>query len=499
MTKKKAPIVKQANTNVYTDINLTPQDNRMRLGGYSLPGLNTFQGRIYEEARKELRFPESIKLYKQMLLDPNIATATSLIEMLIGKVPWKVWVKEDAPEQEHSRAKMINYSLHTMERPWEDYITEALSFLTFGFHVSEKIYSQLETPYGSYKGLKDLVTVSQDTIDKWIFDVGDGALVGLRQDLNRIISDAKSRATIKGASVDIPRKKFILFRHNAKRNNPEGTSPLRSVYVSWKYRNLVEEYETVGISKDLGGIVGIGVDVSYLAKASADPTSNEASVLAELKAQAASLVAGEQSYVITPIAYDQSGKPLFTFELKGVEGSSGKQYDTDLVVKRHDSKILMAFFADVLKLGNDGSGSFALADSKTNLLSLGIESHLRNIAKTLNHDVIPQIYKLNGWEYDPENSCKFLYGDVEKQDLEKVAQFIQKTMAVGAIRPTEKLESKLRNLAFADMNSVEEDEDVVLPTENTSKSGVGLEEGLPDGQGTSTSTGGDRNTGAASK
>ena len=203
------------------------------------------------------------------------------------------------------------------------------------------------------------------------------------------------------------------------------------------------------------------------------------------------MVAGEQAYVLTPIAYDNSGKPLFTFSLEGVKGSGGKNYDTDTIVKRYDSRILMAFFADVLKLGNDGSGSFSLADAKSTLLTLGIEYHLRNIAKTLNHDLIPQIYRLNGWDYDPEKSCKFCFGDIEKQDLEALSSFLQRVTAVGLLRPTEKLEAKIREAAFG-MSSVEQDGDTILETESTSRSGEGMSEGLNSGTGTSTSEGGDR-------
>lgn len=328
---KKTPI--QKSTNVPTTTNLNPATSRMRLGRTVMPSISTLQGMIYEEARKELQFPQSMKLYKQMLLDPNIATATGLIEMLIEKVPWKIQVPESAPEEEKERAKKLQWNLSNMERPWEEYIVEILSYIYYGFHVGEKVYTKFtDTPFGAFTGISTLETVSQDTISKWLFERGSGKLLGLRQDLSNILTDLKEHG-LSTNKVDLPRKKFTLFRHSVKRNSPEGTSPLKSCYIPWKFRNLIEEYETVGTAKDMGGIPIVGVDVAYLAKAQTDPTSDEAAVVDELKRQAANLHAGEQSYVLIPLAYDQQNNKLFSFELGGINGG-GKQYDTDTIVKR---------------------------------------------------------------------------------------------------------------------------------------------------------------------
>jgi hypothetical protein len=474
-------------TNIPTDTNLKPVDARMKLGAYSLPSLATYQGRIYEEARKELRFPECIRLYKQMMLYPSIASATALIEMLIGKVEWRVSPRQESQE-ETERAKKINYSLLTMNRPWEEYVVEFLSYITYGFHLSEKIYANINTPYGPLVGIKDLVTISQDTVDKWIYDTSTGELLGVKQNLNNIITDT-GRAII-GKEKEIPQKKILHFRHNAKRNNPQGNSPLSYAYIPYKYVMLVQEYELTGVAKDLGGIVHLGIDASYLAKATANPTGPEASVVNELKLQAASLHAGEQAYVLTPLAYDNTGKPLFSFDLKGVDGA-GKQYQTDDIIRRYDTQILVSFFADVLKLGNEAHGSFSLAESKTNLLAMGIESHLNNIARTLNHDLIPQLYRLNGWEYNPETSCKFTYGDIEKQDLDVLSKFLQRVTSVGLLRPTEKVENKIRDIAFH-LGSFEDEDDVLIATENTSRAGDGM---ATAGEGTSNSVSDDASIG----
>lgn len=486
------------NSNINSNINLKPTTNRLRLGPYSAPSLATLQGYILEEARRELRFPQASKLYKKMLLDSNIASAIALIELLLSRVEWKVEAPKKASEAEKERAKKLNYNLSVMQRPFEEYINEILSYITFGFCVPEKIYTKFNgSPYGDFIGWKDFKIISQDTVDKWFFDKTTGELLGLRQNLSRIASDGRVLLGAGGSSlstvtneIDIPRKKFLLFRHNPKRDNPEGTSPLKSCYISWKYRSLIEEYEAIGVTKDLGGIPVIGVDAAWLAEATNDPAGDKAKVINDLKLQAANLHVGEQSYVIKPIAYDDSGKPLFEFDLKGVDGG-GKQYDTDKIVRRHDTKILMSFFADVLKLGNDQHGSFSLADSKTSLLTMGIEAHLKNIQRVFNHDLIPQTYEINEWDYDPETSCRFIYGDIEDQDIDKLSAALQRVAATGLIRPTSDIEDYIRG-NWLKLESVEEAKPEMLPQVSSSRSGDGMKDGLNNGTGSSTSKGGDR-------
>jgi len=482
-----ARVRKQKNTNIRTTTNLNPATQRMRVGAYSAPSLSTVQGYILEEARTELRFPRSTAIYKTMLLDANIAAALNIIEVMISRVAWEVVVPKDASEEEQTRAEQLNYNMLTMERPWEEYIGETLSYLTYGFHTPEKLYEKfVGTPVGDFVGWKDFRTISQDTVSKWIFDKQSGTLAGLKQDTNRIPSDF--RTTV--GTGEVPRKKFMLFRNAPKRDNPEGVSPLKSCYVSWKYRSLIEELETIGVSKDFGGTPLIGVDVAYLAKASADHTSPEASVVQELKTQAANLHVGEQSYGIIPIAYDDKGKPLFTFDLKGIEGG-GKQYDSSEIVKRHDTKILMTFLADVLKLGSDQHGSFALAENKNSLLAMGIEHHLKNIQRTLNHDLIRQTYELNGWDFDPRKACRFEFGDLEDRDIDTLSKSLQRVAATNLLRPTEDIEDTIR-CKFLDLPPLKESDTTLLPVvAMVSRSGDGMASGLNDGVGESSSEGDD--------
>jgi hypothetical protein len=133
--------------------------------------------------------------------------------------------------------------------------------------------------------------------------------------------------------------------------------------------------------------------------------------------------------------------------------------------------MLMSFLADVLKLGTEAHGSYALADSKTSLLAMGVEHHLRLIKKVLDHDLIKQIYVLNGWEYNSKTSARFHYSDIEKPNLEEISKFIQRCVTSGAIRPTKELEDTL--IALLGLDPKEEDDMEFIESIVTSAAGQG--------------------------
>ena len=50
----------------------------------------------------------------------------------------------------------------------------------------------------------------------------------------------------------------------------------------------------------------------------------------------------------------------------------------------------------------------SLAGSKTNILAVAIDARLKEIQEVLDNDLIPSLFKLNGWE--DEELPKFVYG-----------------------------------------------------------------------------------------
>ena len=138
----------------------------------------------------------------------------------------------------------------------------------------------------------------------------------------------------------------------------------------------------------------------------------------------------QQAGLVMPSETDPDSKqPLFKFELMKSQGS--KAYDTNAILARYDTQILISMFADLLQLGNNSMGSFALASSKSNLIAMAIEYRLKEIRDVLNFDLIPQTFKLNQW--DDKDYPTFEFGDLDEVDIGEFASAIQRLSATNSI------------------------------------------------------------------
>src|SRR5262252_9063425 len=78
--------------------------------------------------------------------------------------------------------------------------------------------------------------------------------------------------------------------------------------------------------------------------------------------------------------------------------------------------------ADVIFLGHEAVGSFALASSKTRTMAMALGGFLLVIADVFNRHAIPLVWRLNA--FPPERMPVLTHGDVESVDLKELGQFI---------------------------------------------------------------------------
>ncbi|QYW06646.1 putative portal protein [Pseudomonas phage UAVern] len=451
---------------------------RLRLGELGVVGLKQHGGRIQEEARKELRFPEANRTFRTMAQDATIASALSLFEMMVSRVEWIVDTGVEPSAEMKAHAKFLEEVMGDMEHSWRSFIQEVTSAFTYGYCINEKVYRRRTWENGSQYndnkvGIKKLPVRSQDTINKWLYSDDGRDLIGVQQSLACITDGTDRYAKLLNATgtIDIPRKKFMLFRVDAKRDNPEGNSPLRAAYHAWKYRTVIEEQEAVGVTRDMNGMPTLYLPPRYM---SADATDAEKAIYEYYKNVIRNIQMNEQSGLILPQAFDpESRQPLFKFELTSTMG--GKMYDTDAIIKRWDNKILMVLFADMLKMGQDQVGSYSLAGAKTNIMAMAIEARLQEIQDVLNNDFVKQLFAMNGVAPNVKLP-KLVYGDLDEVDLDEFSKAVQRIGSVGGLerdRPVmNKIRDALKIVRRPDNAPVKEDE-IMGGQSQAGKAGVG--------------------------
>lgn len=388
------------------------------------------RGLVYEEFLPQLQDERARKIYREMRDNDSVVGAVLYaIEMLIRQAEWRV------EGEDEDLVEFVESCLTDMSTSWEDFLAEVLSMLVYGWSWHEVVYKRRLGPdqkdpskrsqYNDGKiGWRKFPIRSQDSLSEWVFD-DEGGVQAMVQSAP---PDYKT--------IEIPIERSLLFRTGLHKGNPEGRSLLRSAWRPWVMKKRMEEIEGIGVERDLAGIPVIYRSGEIAAKYDT-----------ELKLILRNVRRDEQEGVLLPLAYDENGNKLLTFELLSSAGQ--RQMDVDKVINRYDKRIAMCMLADFILLGQQAVGSFALASSKTELFSLAIGTFLKSIASVFNLYAIPRVIAVNGLvPKEPKDMPKLVPGDIETPDLAILGQFLTALAGAGAtLFPDEDLEEHLRGLA----------------------------------------------------
>lgn len=466
----------------------TPERFKLSEAGYL--GLNVWNGITKDELKRELNFPHSIDTYKQMTYHGIVNAALTLFDNLIGKVHWNFKPPRDASDEEKRQAEIINEMMHDMQdQTWQEFISDALSSNVFGFSVHEKVYRRRNKSTGSrYNdnliGWKRLPIRNQETIEKFIFSDDGNDILGVKQNLSAV-SDLYARysnRTLK--EVILPRSKILLFRAGKHKGDPFGKSMLRDAYLAWRFLTVIEEIEANGVAKDLAGLPVLKLPPQYL---SSDASPEQKAIRAYYENVMRNLQMNQQSALILPQAFDpETRNPLFELDLLSLNGS--KAMDTTKIKEYYKNMIVTALFADVLIMGQSGSGSLALGQIKNSLSASAAEAMLDKIVNVINNDLIRQTYELNNWDTSRMGSMD--YDNLENDDLESFSKAVQRFASTSVIEVDRAVLNRVRESIGVDPLPLDEEPMKEYMPKATSRSGDGMAVGTT-GSGTATSAVGD--------
>lgn len=416
--------------------NLAPDDGaiipRMSLKEQGFVSLQTTNGYIIQEPNRAFRYPAMIRVVDEMRLCPSIAVALNAYRLLMSRAEWDVVAPVGATPEQLDRAKFIKSCMDDMEDSWKATTSNWLDYLDYGSHVSEKVFRRRLVKNGSKFddgkiGLRKIAPRSRASLQRWEFSDDGRELLGVEQtlrymDKSYLYTDQLDERGL----ISIPREKFLLFVCDGTLGNPEGNSILKSVYLSYKQLVLLQDQELLSIAKNIQGVLCITAPPRYF-----DPNASAAdkSVLAGFTSIIKNYSDGTQRGLLVPAQVDTESKvPMFTYTLLE---SKGVQQDVSGTIKRLQGDILTALSCDILKMGMDTAGSFSTQDGDSNILSLAVEHRLQEIADVLNSDLIPQLFRLNGWS--DTDLPKFVTKASSSVSLDEHSKWVQRVFSVGGV------------------------------------------------------------------
>lgn len=420
-----------------------------------ITGLKENSGVIDEEFLRPLIWPNATRVYREMSSnDPIIGAMLFAIEQLIRAADWDITPGGDSTEDEE-RAGFIKEAMNDMEKPWKEVVSEIMTMVVFGYTLLEPVFKKRLGPNQLDKRFKSrfndglwswrkMPVRAADSIERWSFDdnddTGNGELLGAWQ-----------RPPHGGHERFLPIDRLLHFRLSSRKDNPESQSGLRTSYRPWFFKKRIEEYEAIGIEKDLVGIPIGWVPPTILSK---NATADQKALLKRIKDIVTGLKKNEQSGIVFPLVYDDKGNKLYDFKL--LESSGSRLIDTDKIIKRYDNRIAQTMLADFILLGSQGTGSFAMSSNKTELFGVAIGAWLDTISDVFNRHGIPKLFELNNWPLDKLPTLT--HTDIESRDLLQVADYFSKLIGSQAITPDEGLEKYLRKTGGSPLVVTNEEE-----------------------------------------
>ena len=472
-------------------------------GATGYTGLVTLGGRVFDECASALKWPEAFHTYKKMALSSAVSPALEYVEGRVTEANWVVRVPKGYEEQLKEKAEYLRQVMHDMDHSWNTMIKNAITFNRYGFSVLEIVMRFRNKKYGSkyddgLVGLEGLQPRGQGTIDKWYWFDNGRKIGGLYQravtPTDDNISDGWNAvvtlATQQVRLQKIPRKKFLLFRHNPENDSPTGTSPLASVWAAWKLLEAFQESEIISVAQDANAFKILYLPPEYLVEDADEDRKASFQMYQKMMERAHQ---AKQSGFILPMLLDQDGNKMFDFEIKNISGT--KSFDVEKIIERLTREIQVGLFADVLSMGGSG-GSYSLSETKMTLIDMAVKSRLNEIKDQLNHQLVKTLFEQNGFRTDVMPYFDFELPNAETLDNKSKAW--QRIKAVGLIPVV----PEVINQVMKDMGvdyQVPDDittEDLMklldpMGEGMQSESGGGLVSGLPNSNGSGTGSSGD--------
>lgn len=419
-------------------------------------GLRQQGGRITEEWHRALRGPRGRLLLQEMMdNDPVIgAVMTGLCtfvrqaDVIVRKGP-----SEDVPAAENE--EFVGECLEDMSSPLDDVIAEVMRYVIGqGFAVAEEVY-KIRGGYVPDKrrrskysdgliGWRNWGIRPPTTIDRWVFDPDDDEPIAFEQ-----IGDMGERYTV-------PLAKCLHWRSESASANPEGRSMLRNSVTSYMAAKNLREVEAIGIERDMTGLPILEVPREILSKTA---SSEHATLRTNLETKLAQIKRDERAYMLLPAELDADGKRSgFKFRLEASPGTHS--VDTDVVIRRYESRMAMPLLAEIMFQGVDAGAGLGggLGEVKLKMFERSVEALLERICAPINADAIPRLMMLNG-RSDPATWPYVTFGPVSKPKLVELADFLSKTITSGALVPDESIDRHVR-----EEGGLPDREDEYLPT-----------------------------------
>lgn len=374
--------------------------------------------------------------------DETLGALRTMITAIMLTVPWEMDAAEGDTSKEYAdlAKDIIINSMGDPDDPFpgstfNDFLQNTYTTFEWGYSVFDVwTYKRQDGRIG----IKEMVLIGQNSVEDWEVDE-----YGRATAVNQFVP-------VVGITKTITRDRYVHFINQPNCGSPEGESMYRYSYKPWFYKKRLQEIEAIQAERGTGmPLLYVDAQLAIDAKAGDE---NAKMLIAEYVRMLRDVRQNKESglliytspYESTDVA---TGRTTFssmrTAEFEFATPSASNAVDLDKVIRRYDIGMARTVLADWMFLGTSGSGgNRSLSDNSTSMFLKGIQARMESIASTLNRQLLPMIWKLNGLPDDMMPTMRV--GTAMKESLTTLGTYVRDLAGAGALTPDEALESFLR-------------------------------------------------------
>lgn len=394
-----------------------PVGGRVPMREQGITGLDTRNGRVYQEYNSDLKSLSTRMLrYEEMRRsDSALAVIEALISLPVRAARWYIEPGDDKRVAEELEQNLF----YNMSHSFDEFLRQILLAPLYGFTIHEKVFEYQES---GWLGWRKFAERSRRTVDEWHFDE-TGGLSGIKQ-----VGFRPDDGSYFDKDIDI--KKLLVWTWRGEEGNPEGVGAFRQAWKHYFYKTAFEEF------------AGMRIERQALGTWVAEPPDTGTTIEESLKVAESleRLRAGESSSIICPegwkIRNEQQGPADVPFEAH---------------IERQHQYMLQSILGQFVGLGQSGDkGSFAQAEDASSMFMVAERAVAGWICDTFNRYAIPQVvrYNVNKTQKMP----RLRHGPIGVRDLDKLGNLLRSLWDVNVDIPAEFYPFVLEEAGFPKMD-----------------------------------------------
>lgn len=390
-------------------------------------GTELYAGYFNEEYLSKLLASEGIKVYDQMRRsDGQVAMLLRVVKNPIKSARRWIEPASDDPDNqeraafiEHILFNDIGYPDGSKRKSFGEFISEALTFVEFGFSVFEIVHKQVKghPTWGDYLGLKDIGFRHQRSILEWVLRE-NGSIDYIRQLVNGdLMTDAA-----------IPGQHLLVFSNDREGDNYEGISMLRPCYGAYFRKNIYRKLQAVGIERAAKGVPIGKMPIEALGRDDWETQRGRFQALID------KLSAHEKNGIVTGPGYEIT-------ELKITHDSEKVQS----VINSENVEMSKSFLANFMELGLESNGgSYALGSDLSDIFLSGIEFLGQMLEEQVNSRLIVPLInaKFGPQEFYP----KLKFSGINDKAGKETAEVLTALNGAGLLQASDQVKAHIHQL-----------------------------------------------------